>query len=190
MNRRDTLKLVLLAGASVTSLLAYRELRPRAAAADYLDDKQDLLNELAETIIPQTDTPGAKAANVGAFILLVLRECADARAVRTFVAGLQDLEEFSFARHGRSFARCSAPQQEAVLQHFEDSAAFSTGLLGKVRNKLLGQSFFGLLKTYTVQGFCASQVGATQALRYEVIPGRFENVRLPAGPPPPSWATR
>jgi hypothetical protein len=62
MNRRKAIKLILLGSASVTALISYKWLhRIKTTEVAYLIDKQNLLAELAETIIPETDTPGAKA---------------------------------------------------------------------------------------------------------------------------------
>jgi hypothetical protein len=190
MNRRKAIKLLLLGGASVTSLISYKWLdRIRTADVAYLADKQSLLAELAETIIPETDTPGAKAVKAEEFILRMLRECTDARSLSNFISGLQELEAFSFSHYKRAFTQCSAGQKEAILLEFEKRAMFFTGILGKVELKLLGQPFFLLLKNYTVTGFCTSRLGATQALHYEAIPGRFENVG-PISPSQRSWATK
>jgi hypothetical protein len=190
MNRRKAIKLILLGSASVTSLISYKWLdKIKSTDIAYLFDKQDLIAELAETIIPETDTPGAKTAQVQAFIIRMLTDCADPWSLNNFITGMQELEEYSLLNYKRSFAFCTAGQKQAILQEFERRANPYKGLLGKVENKIMGRPFFTLLKTYTVMGYCTSQLGATQALRYESIPGRYENV-LSTGPRQRSWATK
>jgi hypothetical protein len=190
MNRRKAIKLILLGSASVTSLISYKWLdRIKITDVAYLSDKQSLIAELAETIIPQTDTPGAKAVNVETFIIRMLTDCTDARSLSNFIIGLQELEEYSILHHKRSFVFCTAAQKEAILKEFENRAQPYRGLLGKIENKILGRPFFHLLKSYTVIGFCTSRLGATQALHYESVPGRFENVG-PIDSFQRSWATK
>jgi Gluconate 2-dehydrogenase subunit 3 len=190
MNRRKAIKLILLGSASVTSLISHKWLdKLKSTDIAYLFDKQNLIAELAETIIPETDTPGAKAVGVHEFIIRMLTDCADPRSLNKFIIGIQELEEYSFLNYKRSFTFCTAGQKEAILQEFERRANPYKGILGKVENKILGRSFFTLLKAYTVMGFCTSQLGATRALNYEGIPGRYENVG-PINPRQRSWATK
>jgi Gluconate 2-dehydrogenase subunit 3 len=190
MNRRKAIKLILLGSASVTSLISYKWLdRLKATDVAYLFDKQHLIAELAETIIPETDTPGAKAVKVEAFITRMLTDCTDARSLNNFIIGLQELEEYSILHYNRSFTFCTAGQKEAILKEFEDRAKHFKGILGKIENKILGRPFFTVLKNYTVMGFCTSRLGATQALHYDANPGRFENVG-PIDPAQRSWATK
>jgi hypothetical protein len=190
MKRRKAIKLILLGSAAATSLISYNWLdRIKSMDINYLNDKQELLAELAGTIIPETDTPGARAAKAEAFILRMLRDCTDMRSLTNFIIGLQELEEFSLSTYQHPFSFCTASQKEAILKEFEERARSYAGILGKIENKLMGRPFFVLLKNYTVMGFCTSRLGATRALKYEAIPGRFENVG-PQESFPRSWATK
>lgn len=190
MNRRKAIKLILLGSASVTSLISYKWLdRLRSTDVAFLLEKKSLLAELAETIIPETDTPGARAVKVEEFIIRMLRDCTDARSLSNFIIGLQELEEYSFQHYKGSFMACTPGQREAILQEFENRAIAYWGLLGKIENKLMGRPFFTLLKNYTVTGFCTSMGGATKALNYLGNPGSYENIG-PIGPGCKSWATK
>jgi hypothetical protein len=197
MNRRKAIKFILLGSASVTALISYKWLhRIKTTEVAYLIDKQNLLAELAETIIPETDTPGAKAGKAEEFIIRMLQECTDARSLSNFIIGLQELEEFSLLTYKNTFTYCTAGQKVAIVKEFEDRATYFNGnlgklgkILGKIENKVMGRPFFMLLKTYTVMGFCTSRLGATQALDYEAIPGRFENLG-PGSSFQRSWATK
>jgi hypothetical protein len=190
MNRRKALKLILLGSASVTSLVGNKWLdRIKSTDVAYLFDKQALLAELAETIIPETDTPGAKAVKADEFMIRLLIDCTDPMSLNNFIIGLQDLEEYSFLTYKRSFVYCTGGQKDAILEEFENRGRQWKGLLGKVEKRIMGLPFFALLKNYTVMGYCTSQPGATQALNYEGIPGRFENIG-PIDPLHRSWATK
>ena len=125
---------------------------------------------IAERIIPTTDTPGARAAGVHRFIDVMLAEYYD-RAERTrFVAGLAAVASRARGAHSRSFVRCSAAQQTALLAHLDretfgaDRAADASDL----------HAFFRRMKELTLLGYYTSQPGATQELRYERVPGRYD----------------
>jgi hypothetical protein len=49
------------------------------------------------------------------------------------------------------------------------------------------ESFFRILKDYTLAGYFLSEVGATQALAYEKFPGGFQG-DLPLLPNQKAWA--
>jgi hypothetical protein len=138
-----------------------------------LDDHLLLIDELAETIIPRTDTPGAKDAKVGLFIVDFVKENVSKKEQNRFVDGLADLEDKCISDYNCSFVELSPEQKIAVLSYFKDSEKNYSGNLGKVNNKLFGRSFFELLKEYTCIGYCTSIEGATKGLAYELVPGKF-----------------
>ncbi len=148
-----------------------------------------MLSELAETIIPATNTPGAKDARVGEFIYEMLIDCADVRAQNKFLYGLEDLEDYCHSRYDHSFMSCTIPQREEALIHFEQKGKRRSGIIGKVQHKLLGDSFFETLKNYTVIGYATSMQGATQGFAYDYIPGAFD-ANVPLKPGQRSWATK
>ncbi|MGV3505118.1 MAG: gluconate 2-dehydrogenase subunit 3 family protein [Adhaeribacter sp.] len=190
MNRRKAIKLILLGSASITSLISFKWLdRLRATDVAYLENKKSLVAELAETIIPHTDTPGAKAVKVEAFIIRMLKDCTDAKSLSNFIIGLQELEEYSLGHYQGSFMACSPDQRTAIMQEFERRSVAHWGLLAKIENKLIGKPFFTLLKNYTISGYCTSMGGATQALNYLGVPGSYENIG-PIGPDCRAWATK
>src|SRR5437762_3402427 len=55
-----------------------------------------LLDEVADTILPETKTPGAKAAHVGPFMALMVTDTYDDRQQAIFRDGIQKLNEASF----------------------------------------------------------------------------------------------
>ncbi len=65
---------------------------------NYLLGKKALLTELAETIIPATDTPGAKEAGAVDFMMPMLNECTDTKTLNRFIKGLQDLEAYTHSQ--------------------------------------------------------------------------------------------
>ena len=191
MKRRNVLRLGLgLVGGAVLGFGGIKSFQLyRRPDFRILEEHQELLGDLAETIIPATDSPGAKEAGVGAFILTMVRDCADRKTQNNFIKGFTELMERARKEDARSFGECSLAERTAILTHFEQQGRLYSGTAGKLQHKVLGDSFFTTLKRYTVLGYCSSRRGATEGLRYDYIPGRYNgSVPLQAGQR--SWATQ
>ncbi|MCX2479507.1 gluconate 2-dehydrogenase subunit 3 family protein [Pedobacter sp. MC2016-15] len=191
MDRRGYLKTVVSFGViSVTSFSLFKwfDLNKRVDPGK-IWDKRAIIAEIAELIIPETNTPGARSAGVDHYIIDVLINCNPVRQQHKFYEGLEDLEDYALSKYDKEFMFCSLEQKHAVLQHFADHAAYSNRILNKINNKFLGQSFFSKIKSLTVEGYCLSRVGATKALAYDYIPGSFEAC-VPLQLHQKSWATK
>lgn len=190
MNRRKAIaSLLVLAGgtAAVYSGVRWRKLNT-APDLVKLQAHKDLITELAETIIPATDTPGAKAAGITPFIISLVTDCTPRREQNRFIEGLIEVDGYARAEYKRSFIKCSTEQREAVVAYFEKRDRPYKGLLGKVSKRVMGDSFFTIMKKYTVIGYCTSMKGATEGLAYDYVPGRYVgSVKLQPGQK--CWAT-
>lgn len=190
MNRRRAItRLLLLGGAGAagyTGIYTFRFFR--SPDLRNLSAHQLILDELAEIIIPETDTPGAKEAAVGKFIIKMVRDCTPVKSQNKFMRGLDDLSEYTASRYRKSFTDCTVPEKTAVLQYFQKKGRSYNGFLGKVERKLVGDSFFTTLKKYTVLGYCTSRPGATGGLAYDYIPGKYARTPLKQGQK--AWATQ
>lgn len=191
MNRRTTIKGMMTFGLlSISSYSAFkwfdfhRKVDPKLIMAH-----KTLIAELAETIIPLTDTPGAKAAKAENYIVNVLINCSSKLEQNIFIHGLYDLEAYVKVKFNKDFFQCTLNERIETLSYFEKKGNFTNGMLNKVRNKLLGVPFFEKLKTLTVQGYCLSELGATRGLAYEEIPGSYQGC-IPLEPNQKSWATK
>ena len=191
MNRRSAIKGVLafsFLGASVFSLTKFFGVSDPIGRSHFLNYKT-LIAELAETIIPRTDTPGAKDAKVEDYIITMLVNCTDEQLKRKFLDGLKDVQEVSLDKFDRKYEDCNMPEKVIILKEFEHRSIFEKGLLKKVENKLWGQSFFVELKNLTVRGYFTSKLGATECLAYDYVPGKFEAC-IPLTTNQNSWATK
>lgn len=190
MKRRRLFRNIVVAGvAGAATYAGYKTYSTyRTPRLDELASREELISDLAETIIPRTNTPGAKDAGVGPFVIKMVKECLPKKSQNNFLHGLDRLEQRAGAEYGKSFSACSAEQRSALLSYFEKDGKPYPGLMGKVHRKLLGDSFFTTLKRFTVLGYCTSKAGATQALAYDYVPGKFENT--PLGPGQRAWATQ
>lgn len=190
MNRRSVVKrLSLLAGGVVLSLggIKYYQLY-KVPDLSLLDKYSALLGDLSDTIIPATDSPGAKAAGVGDFVIKMVRECTDRKSQNNFIDGLKDLANYAERKYGKPYGQCTVQQQFNILSHFETAEKPISRWIGKVESKVEGNSFFVTLKNYVVLGYCTSKSGATQALRYDYIPGKYSGV-VTLKPGQRAWAT-
>jgi hypothetical protein len=162
MNRRAALqRLTLLLGGALSVQLtaALRgEVINLGASVPVDAGQKALLAEVTDTIIPATDTPGAKAAGVEEFIVRVMRDCYRYEEQRTFYAGLAGLEMASKTDRDRGFTELEAGARHEVLKAYAEK----------------NEEFFRLLRELTVVGYFTSEIGATKALEYLPIPGRFE----------------
>ena len=160
--RRDAIQRLslLLGGALSTQLTAglLGQVLNTGASVEVTPDQVKLLSEAADTIIPDTDTPGAKAAGAEQFIVRVLRDCYVREEQAKFYDGLAKLDDASRSAHGRRFAELDKAQRKELMKQTA------------TRDK----AFFHLLRELTIAGYFTSEIGATKALEYLPIPGRFD----------------
>jgi len=119
----------------------------------------ELLAEMAETIIPATDTPGAKALNVHQFIQKMVADCYDKKAQGAFRKGLDSLDEQAQKLFGKPFAQGDVAQRTALLTQ-----------MGKDADQ---KDFYSLVKNLTIRGYMTSEYVMTNLTHYEFIPGRY-----------------
>jgi glucoside 3-dehydrogenase (cytochrome c) hitch-hiker subunit len=177
IDRREALRraALLLGGAlsasTIAGVLAGCEARrtsdgawtPRALTSGQLE----LVATIAEHILPETDTPGARAALVHRFIDAMLADSYTADERQHFVAGLADVDARAQRSSGRAFLRCATPEQRAVLDQLDREAFAATPDRGVA-------PFFRTMKELTLVGYYTSEIGATRELRHAPVPGRFE----------------
>ncbi|KAA2243105.1 gluconate 2-dehydrogenase subunit 3 family protein [Chitinophaga agrisoli] len=177
MNRRDAIKNVaLLLGTAISaSTLAALEgctgSGPRNYALEAPETKS-ILAEIAETIIPQTNTPGAKAAKVDEFILTMMQDCYEPKDQQILLDGLKKVDEASNKQYKKSFVDLTAEEKTAVLTEIDkERVAYN-----KRENKQKEDPthYFQFIKELTLLGYFTSKPGATEALRYVAVPGKFE----------------
>ncbi len=177
MQRREALRL--LASAAALPLLsreafsmfhALHEQLPEQAVLRALNPHQNAtVTVISELIIPQTNTPGAKAARVNEFIDLILAEWYDEDEKSTFLKGLADIDVRAHDLFSKDFIECGEKQQVELLQALDDELAASRA---ERREHPLGRNFFFMIKQLTLVGYYTSQIGFEQELHEEIIPSR------------------
>jgi hypothetical protein len=177
MERRDLLKqIALLTGGLVMGGELFLSGCKSGAKMDagFTEDSIALLNEIGETIIPATTTPGAKAAQVGEFMKTFVTDCYTKEEQTTFLNGIVQLEEACKKLHGSSFMDCDAKQRKDLLLSLEKEAkTFNEPITIQKENKT-PLHYYTMIKQLTLFGFFTSKTGATETLRHVAVPGKFD----------------
>ena len=156
-----------------------------------------LLDEIAETILPETSTPGAKAAKVGAFMALMVTEAYDDRTRQVFQQGLRQLDEACRQAHAVPFMQASAAQRLSLVETLDrEQHAVMEDRAPKRRVRAPASAppseepahYFRMMKELTLLGYFTSEIGCTKAMRYVESPGRFDP-DVPYAPGDKSWAS-
>jgi hypothetical protein len=135
-----------------------------------LDPHQhELVDVAAELIIPETDTPGARAARVADFIDLIVAEWYTPEEQKRFLDGLADLDRRSQSRIGRVFLDAGAENQERTLSELE-----AEWLAFRVSAAKPEEHFYHQIKFLTIYGYYTSKAGVDQELHWSPVPGRYD----------------
>lgn len=195
MNRRDALR-VLTAGAVLPALTPelfafYRQAHPPSSyALRTLNPHQnDTVVAMIDQILPATDTPGAKAVRVNEFIDVILTEWANEEERRNFLDGLADVDRQSNALFAKDLAAAAPEQQLALLRSLDEAAAVARSgrpdrpplWQPEGRDRQMQGDFFTVFKNMTLHGYYTSEVGFTQELKLQIIPGAQHGCQ-PLGP--------
>jgi hypothetical protein len=129
-----------------------------------------LLDEIAETIIPTTDSPGAKAAGVGPFMAKTAKECYDDPTYASFRSGLEKTDKASRKRNGTSFMESTPSERTALLNDLDREQR----KYAQEKSRSDPPHYFRLMKELTLVGYFTSEIGCTKALRYVETPGSYD----------------
>lgn len=175
MNRREAINRVawIFGGAIIGSQL-FLEGCTRPATTDvatlFEEDQINFLGDIADTILPPTGSPGAKEAGVGAFIPVMVRDCYTEEDQKVFLEGLNKLEESANKKYKKNFQQLSATERTDLLVEIDAEQNEYHGS----KEPEQPNHYFRMIKQLTLLGFFTSELGATKALRYNPIPGRYD----------------
>ena len=162
------------------------QVTPRDASANgalFTDSDIALLDEIAETILPETDTPGAKAADVGAFMALMVTDTYYPPDRKIFREGLVTVDARCRGTFGSNFVSASPADRLSLLESL-DAEQFD-----HMRNKSVDAPahYFRMMKELALLGYFTSEIGYTRAMRYVESPGRFDPC-VPHSPGEKAWS--
>ncbi len=183
MNRRDALKVAgLLAGGAVLASSGLLAACAHAEHGEPLPSRvlsqrdQDLLEEVADTLLPTTpSSPGAKAAGAGPAINLLLTDCYEPSEQQRAVKGLSDFREACRSRTGAEFTTLPRERREQFLRDLDAEA-----------KKAGDAHYFHLFRQLANTAYFSSETGMTKAMRYIRIPGKWVGC-TPLTPGQPAW---
>jgi hypothetical protein len=118
--------------------------------------QNDMVIILTELIIPETDTPGAKGANVYRFVDSVLAE-AKSEDRDKFLKGLSWIDERSRALYGKDFTSAAPADQTGLLTRLSVEG-------NPDKEEPIGREFFEVIKGMTIDGYYTTEVGLRKEL--------------------------
>ena len=177
MDRREALKRTAWIMGGAVSAPAIMGILKGCAAKPTIDwtpvflssDQGVLVSQVAEIIIPKTDTPGAKDVGVPGFIDQILKECYSKEDQDKFLAELKAFDDDAKKEYGDPFIELDVEQQAAFVKKVHD-AAVNTEDVGTPPQR----PFILTLKELTMLGYFTSEPGATQVLQYNPVPGAYK----------------
>ena len=127
-------------------------------------DQETMLAEIAETIIPKTDTPGAKDISAHLFALKMVDDCYKKEDREKFAKGIMAFEEFAKQQAGKAFNDTDVAGKEKVIAALNADKKSDTDL----------GFFYRSMKRLTIQAYSTSQFYLTKVNVYQLVPGRFK----------------
>lgn len=191
MERRELLKMIaVLTGGVVIGGDVFLSgcTNKEADASTFSPENIALLDEVGDTIIPTTSTPGAKATKIGEFMKTMVTDCYTTDQQKVFGDGLAGLNEACKKVNGKSFMDCNADQRKAFLLGLEKEAkTYNQQRDDKEKDakekakKDMDPNFvsapshyYTMIKQLTLWGYFSSEIGSKQALRFVPIPGKYD----------------
>lgn len=174
MDRRELLKLIAIAtGGAVIGgefLLAGCKNPAAGAGLSFTADNLSFLDEVAETILPKTNTPGAKEAEVAKFMQVMVNDCYKAEDQKIFHEGIVKLDEACKKMHNEIFMKVTPLQRTELLSALDKEAK------DYMKNKKKDEQnhYFTMMKQLTLQGYFTSKTVLTTVFDYHAVPGKYD----------------
>jgi hypothetical protein len=186
MERREALKKIayLMGGAISATTMgvlfeSFTVYDPEKNTYSFSATDEEILAEFAEIILPTTSSsPGAKAAGVGAFIPLLIKDCYPPKLQEVFKNGFEDMLAKSKTKFNKEFLSLNSDEKNQLMTELKQQAIDT--------NK--EPSFFLIARDLTILGYFSSEIGCTMAREYLPIPGRFDG-SAEYKPGQKAWAT-
>jgi hypothetical protein len=186
MERREALKKIayLMGGAISATTMgvlfeSFTVFDPEKNTYFYSATDEEILAEFAEIILPTTpSSPGAKAAGVGLFIPLLIKDCYPSNLQGVFKNGFEAMLTKCKTKFNKEFLNLSIDEKNLLMSELKKEAIDTSS----------APSFFVLARDLTILGYFSSEIGCTMAREYLPIPGKYDgNVEYKPGQK--AWAT-
>jgi hypothetical protein len=152
MHRRIWLKNFGLLGAGLALL----------PSCTWRESDTDILADLTEALIPETDTPGARKLAIHDFVARMIRDCHAPDDYTVLQDGLIEIQQLSKHLYKRSFSNITAAEQVALLEKLE-----------KLEEDTVARKAYRMIRHRSIQGYLNSEYVTKELLPYELIPKPF-----------------
>lgn len=125
-------------------------------------DEEALLGDIADVIIPATDTPGARAVQAHLFALVMVDDCLPREEQEKYLKGMRTFPDALESLTGKSFAKASAGERLQMLTTLEER-------IDNVSDET--KAFYSKTRGYILQGYQSSQYFLTEVKPYQLVPG-------------------
>lgn len=175
MDRRELLKMVALATGGVVIggeffLAGCKNKDAGITGMAFSTEDIAFLDEVAETILPKTTTAGAKEAEVGKFMTIMVNDCYEEADQRIFHEGMKKLDVACNKMHGHNFMKAEAVHRKELLTSLDKEAKDYM----KNKKKEDPNHYFSMMKQLTLLGYFTSKPGLEQNFNYKQVPGKFD----------------
>ena len=169
-----------MSGCSVSVAKQFAVQRPNPLKNGTLFSEHELtvLYSLCETILPRTDTPSAVEVGCHEFVPHQLQHCHSEKQQEDCTNIINTVDTYAYRQWGKTFPLLTPQQQQQLLTKVEIDDESSD----------IQKEQFSFLKALIVFGYFTSEVGATQALNYQAVPGGFIG-SIPANADTKSWGS-
>ncbi|MFD0792871.1 gluconate 2-dehydrogenase subunit 3 family protein [Mucilaginibacter litoreus] len=136
-------------------------------------EQENLVTNLTETILPKTDSPGAKDLGINLFVFKMIDDCMGKEQQDDFMRGLDSFADEAKKQLGKSFNESTDKERTAFVAAFEKNSKDD-----KYKDDSKSMAFYKAVKQQTVFGYTTSKYFMTKQVVYELVPGRY-NARFP-----------
>jgi hypothetical protein len=175
MDRRELLKMIaVITGSAVVGGEFFssgcKNKESKVAGLSFSQNDIAFLDEIGETILPKTHTPGAKDAEVGKFMTTVVNDCYKESDQQVFVDGIKKLDEACTKMFGHGFMKADVTHRKELLTSLDKEAKE----YAKIKKKNDPNHYFTMMKQLTLLGFFTSKPGLQQCFDYLPVPGKYD----------------
>lgn len=167
-NRRVAIQQLLLIWAGVAflpSCLQHQQKVSIPLTLIHIDpEDENMLAEVAETILPKTDTPGARDLSAHLFALKMVDDCFTKPNQEKYIQGMKDFESFVMKKTGKSFMDIGPAEKQAIVADLDQQKSAESGVA----------FFYQSTKKLTVLAYTTGEYYMTKIRGYKMIPGKFQ----------------
>lgn len=166
MNRRTVFKHLAVASAAALILPScVSDPRKVSLALNNLKvngDEEKMLGDIADVIIPATETPGARAVQAHLFALIMVDDCLNKNEQQKYLKGMRRFHDDVRSLTGKSFSEASPDARLEMVTKLEEH-----------RDELSEETkfFYTTTRSYIVQGYLSSKHFLTDVKPYQLVPG-------------------